>query len=89
MLGGQLSQWALRLDKNISTLGVAQAERAVWREVARKGRTRNPCWRLSQAHHSSRIFYGSDPMGIPLLGEAANLHPFEWERPPTGTEGNK
>lgn len=34
--GGQLPQRALRLDGNISTLGVAQAERAVWREVARK-----------------------------------------------------
>lgn len=36
MPGRQLPRWALRLDRNISALGVAQAERAVWREVARK-----------------------------------------------------
>lgn len=89
LLGGQLSQWALRLDKNIGTLGVAQAEKAAWREVAGKGRGHHPHWPPSQAHHSSRTFYDSDPMGIPLLGEAANPHPSEWEGPPTGTEGNK
>lgn len=75
--------------KNISTLGVAQAERAVWREDAGKGRGHHPHWPLSQAHHSSRIFYDSDPVGIPLVGEAANPRPSEWERPPTGTEGEQ
>lgn len=38
-----------------NTLGVAQAERAVWREVAGKGRGHNPRWPPSQAHHSGRI----------------------------------
>lgn len=87
MLGGQLPQRALRLDRNISSLGVAQAQRAVWREVAGKGRGHNPRWPLSQAHHSGRIIYDSDPMGIPLLGETANPRPSEWECPPTGREG--
>lgn len=88
MLGGQLPERALGLDRNISALGVAQAERAVWREVAGKGRT-EAALAFFPAHHSGRIIYDSDPMGIPLLGEAANPHPSEWEPPPTGTEGNK
>jgi hypothetical protein len=45
-----------------------------------KGRGHNPRWPLSQEHHSGRIIYDSDPVGIPLLGEAANPHPSEWDR---------
>lgn len=59
------------------------------REVAGKGSGHNPRWPLSQAHHSGRIIYDSDPMGILLHGEAANPRPSEWEHPHTGTEGNK
>lgn len=66
-------------------LGVAQAERAKLREVAGKGRGHHPCWPLSQAHHSGGIIYDSDPVGIPLFGEAANPHPSKWGHPPRGT----
>lgn len=87
MLGGQLPLRALRLDRNISPLGVARAERAVWREVAGKGRGHNPHWPLSQAHHSGRIIYDSDPMGIPLLGETANPRPLNGNVLPQGRRG--
>lgn len=75
--------------KTISSLGVARAEGAAWREDTGEGRRHHPPWPLSQAPHSSRIFYDSDPMGIPLVGEAANPRPSEWERPPPGTEGEQ
>lgn len=57
-----------RLERSQRGLGVARAERAVWREVARKGRGHNSHWPLSWGHHSGRITYDSDPTGIFPLG---------------------
>lgn len=66
--GGQLPEWALRLDRNISALGVAQAERAVWREVGGKGRGQKPHWPPSQHTTVAGLFMILTPWGSLYLG---------------------
>lgn len=76
-----------------------QEHKRSWCCPGREGSVEGSCWKRQRtettlapfpAHHSGRIIYDSDPMGIPLLREAANPHTLlNGSVLPRGPRGNK